>query len=145
MRRTNNKKSISQQLSNLRVKYSHFVSEIKRNTIIINGHLRPTSRSENYNFILEYTLNKNPKVRIISPSLKRNNKGEEIPHMYGQKHLCLYKPKYQEFKSSDFLSETIIPWIALWLYYYEQWHITGKWLGGGEHPTQKKRRNAKKR
>jgi len=23
----------------------------------------------------------------------------------------------------------------LWLYYYEVWHLTDEWLGGGEHPT----------
>jgi len=134
MKRTNNKKSISKQFGNLRTKYSNFRSVIKRNSVIVKGQFRPTSRSENYSFILEYTLNKNPKVRIISPKLVRNSRGEKIPHMYGQKHLCLYRPKYNEFKNSDFLSETIIPWIVLWLYYYEQWHITGKWLGGGEHP-----------
>lgn len=145
MKRTNNKKTISQQLGNIRTKYGHFKSVIKRNSIIINGQIRPTSRSENYSFVLEYTLNKNPKVRIVSPNLVRNNKGEKIPHMYAQKHLCLYRPKYNEFKSSDFLSATIIPWIALWLYYYEQWHITGRWLGGGEHPNQKQQKNAKKR
>ena len=145
MRRTDNRKLISQQLGSMRVKYSHFKSTIKRNCLVVKGHLRPTSRSESYNFILKYTLDKNPKVRIVSPNLKRNSKGEEIPHMYAQKHLCLYRPKYKEFKNSDFLSETIIPWIALWLYYYEQWHITGKWLGGGEHPTEKKKKNAKKR
>jgi hypothetical protein len=60
--------------------------------------------------------------------------------MYFQKHLCLYQPKYREFRSSDFISDTIIPWISLWLYYYEKWHVTGKWLGGGEHPNLKKKK-----
>lgn len=145
MKRLNNKKTISEQLRNMKTKYSHFKSEIKRNSIIVCGCLRPTSRSNNYNFILEYTFNKSPKVRIVSPNLVRNTQGEKIPHMYGQRHLCLYQPKYKEFKNTDFLSDTIIPWITLWLYYYEKWHITGKWLGGGEHPNQKKRKYAKKR
>jgi len=145
MRRVNNKKTISQQLGNMRAKYSHFKSTMKRNSIVVTGKLRPTSRSKEYSFLLEYKHNEKPKIKIVSPSLIRNSKGEEIPHMYFQKHLCLYRPKYNEFKTSDFLSDTIIPWIALWLYYYEQWHITGKWLGGGEHPNQKKQKNAKKR
>lgn len=134
MRRINNKKTISQQLASLKARYRNFKSKIKRNTIIVNGQIRPTSRSEEYSFVLEYTLNSQPKIKITSPKLIRNDKGEKIPHMYNQKHLCLYRPKYNEFTSSDFLSETIVPWIALWLYYYEQWHITGIWLGGGEHP-----------
>ncbi len=145
MKKTNNKKSVSQQLGNMKAKYKYFKSVIKRNSIIINGKLRPTARSEEYSFVLQYTINKKPRIKIISPKLVKNSKGDDIPHMYNQKHLCLYQPKYNEFKNSDFLSETIIPWISLWLYYYEQWHITGDWLGGGEHPILKKRNNAKKR
>jgi hypothetical protein len=33
----------------------------------------------------------------------------------------------------------IIGWIALWLYYYEVWLITGNWLGGGHEPNSSKR------
>jgi hypothetical protein len=134
MRRTNNERSITQQFGNLRSRFNQFECKLNRNTIIVKGELRPTYRSVNYVFKIEYSLQSQPIVRIISPSLQKNSKGEDIPHMYGQKHLCLYRPKYNEFKRSDYLSGTIIPWISLWLYYYEQWHITGKWLGGGEHP-----------
>jgi hypothetical protein len=32
------------------------------------------------------------------------------------------------------IATTIIPWLSLWLYYYEVWHATGEWMGGGiEH------------
>lgn len=135
MKRISSIKSISQQFGNMKIKYVHFNCRIRRNSLIVSGKVRPTSRSKTYSFLLEYTLNEKPKVKIISPKLKRNSKGEKIPHMYSQKYLCLYMPKYREFKKSDFLSDTIIPWITLWLYYYELWHITGKWLGGGEHPN----------
>ncbi len=134
MKKLKNIKSIAQQFCTMRIKYSHFTSKIVRQKLIVKGCLQPTARSDVYNFILEYSLSSSPKVRITSPRLKRNFKGEEIPHMYSQKHLCLYQPKYKEFRRSDFLSDTIIPWAALWLYYYEQWHLTDKWLGGGEHP-----------
>jgi hypothetical protein len=29
------------------------------------------------------------------------------------------------------LSETIIPWLSLWLTFYEMWRVTGEWDGGG--------------
>ena len=32
------------------------------------------------------------------------------------------------------IADTILPWTSLWLYFYELWHATGQWLGGGEHP-----------
>lgn len=32
------------------------------------------------------------------------------------------------------LDQTIVPWTALWLYYFEQWLVSGDWHGGGQHP-----------
>ncbi len=31
----------------------------------------------------------------------------------------------------------IIPWISEWFYYYENWLVTAKWLGGGIHRGKK--------
>ena len=134
MKKPKNIKSISQQLGKMRSTYSNFKCKIVRQKLIVQGDLQPTARSRFYHFILEYGTNSSPEVRIVSPKLIRNLAGERIPHMYLQKHICLYQPKYKEFRRSEFLSDTVIPWISLWLYYYELWHLTGKWLGGGEHP-----------
>src|SRR5438034_3968094 len=32
------------------------------------------------------------------------------------------------------------PVACLWLYYYEVWHTTGEWLGGGLHPSARRPR-----
>ena len=29
------------------------------------------------------------------------------------------------------IADTIVHWAIEWLYYYENWAYTGKWLGGG--------------
>ena len=50
-------------------------------------------------------------------------------------NLCLYYPC--EWNSTMNISDTIIPWISEWLYYFEFWCITGEWHGGGKHPTKK--------
>lgn len=134
MKYPKNIKPIGQQLGAMRSKYSLFKSTIVRQKLIVKGHLQPTARSNTYCFVLEYSLSMSPRIRIISPKLVRNSKGEKIPHMYSQKYLCLFQPKYKEFKRADLISDTIIPWASLWLYYYELWHLTGNWLGGGEHP-----------
>jgi len=133
--------SISDQFRSFRLKYPGFKSIISRNTIMTTGTLRPTPRSTIYSFKLVYTIKGGPKFYVINPTLVRNEKNEEIPHMYQQERLCLYFPKYSEFTSKMFLSDTIIPWASLWLYYYETWHQTGKWLGGGIHPGETKKRN----
>ena len=68
---------------------------------------------------------------------------DNVPHCYKRHYknkeneyvkICLYYPKYKEWTKDMYISDTIIPWAIEWLYYYEYWRLTGKWLGGGiEH------------
>lgn len=66
-----------------------------------------------------------PKVWVISPKIERN---PDI-HMYRDESLCLYYPK--DFKWTDKLNlhETIVPWTAEWLVFYEQYLKSGRWEG----------------
>lgn len=131
----NKAKSISEQISVIKSKYPQFESKFfSYNGLIVSGVLQPTARSEKYQFKLKYYLDCSPKIKIISPALQKNSKNEDIPHIYPGENLCLYQPKYREFKNTDLLAETIIPWTSLWLYYYELWLVTDEWHGGGEHP-----------
>ncbi len=132
-------KSISEQIFLMKSRYPHFITNFSSHSgMKVTGQLQPTSRSTTYNFILKYTLKDGPQTKIISPALQKNSKGEDIPHLYPGENLCLYQPKYCEFSRTDFLCDTIIPWTSLWLYYYEVWHLTDEWLGGGEHPLKLK-------
>jgi hypothetical protein len=126
--------SIAVQAGAMRSKYPQFKTTISATSMKIKGEISPSSRSCTYSFVLKYTLKKTPKIWIVSPELKENRIGEKPPHIYKEGNLCLYQPKYHEFKDSHFLFETIIPWTSLWLYFYETWLITDEWLGGGEHP-----------
>lgn len=101
------------------------------------GSLRPTSRSAEYKFSLDYKIGFRPKVKILEPKLIESSSGEKIPHIYSKSEPCLYYKN--DFNSSMPIATTIIPWLSLWLYFYEDWHITGKWNGGGiTHPTNNK-------
>ncbi len=126
------------QFANVKKEYPQFKTSISKDTLLIEGHLQPTPRSGFYHFKLRYFIGQRPKIKIIKPDLTRNFKNEKIPHLYSGNELCLYYPKHKEFDSNCKISEYIIPWISLWLYYYEIWHITGEWLGGGIHPVVKK-------
>lgn len=128
-------KTIAEQVASMRSRYPEFKTYFtSHGNMKVVGALRPTSRSNSYNFVLKYNLIDNPKTKIISPVLKKNSNDEDIPHLYPGENLCLYQPQYCEFRRTDLLCDTIIPWTSLWLYYYEIWHLTGEWLGGGEHP-----------
>ena len=120
-------------MASIKRNYINFSTSVGRNSLWIKGKLQPTSRSDIYTVEIIYHLRKRPIVNILKPLLIKNFKGEDIPHVYAGEKLCLYQPKYNEFKFSDFLSATIVPWTSLWLYHYEVWHVTGDWLGGGEH------------
>lgn len=124
-------KSLGSQAANLMSLYSSFDVRISGEVLKVHGTLQPTSRSDVYTFQLKYSITSAPDVRVLQPVLRRNLKGEEIPHMFKQESLCLY---YEEqFNPSLFLGRTIIPWANLWLYHYECWHATGTWFGGGIH------------
>lgn len=127
-------RSIAEQVGSMRSKYPQFSTTFTYQSMKVEGNLQPTSRSLIYHFVLKYNLAESPKTKIVSPILQKNSKGEDIPHLYPGENLCLYHPRYAEFSRTDFLSDSIIPWTSLWLYYYEIWLITDNWLGGGEHP-----------
>jgi hypothetical protein len=81
-------------------------------------------------------------VFIEEPDLTMLADGRKLPHVYEQKppRLCLYMPRTCEWTSSARIDETIVPWTALWLFYFEEWLASGNWKGGGEHLRQPKAR-----
>lgn len=128
------KYNVGMQYAAIKSKYPEFVSTLSKGCLTIKGQIRPTARSEAYTFKLTYKTGSAPDVSVTNPTLKKNFKDEDIPHTYPNEKLCLYYPGYKEFTSSMLISDTVIPWISLWLYHYENWHLTGVWMGGGIHP-----------
>ncbi|WP_416044592.1 hypothetical protein ACMXKO_10175 [Clostridium tyrobutyricum] len=89
------------------------------------GKLTPTEKSNTYTVKINYLYKKVPKVYVIEPQILRNS-----PHIYPDKSLCLYYPKDFSFdKKTSLIADTIIPWTAEWLYFYEIWMETGIWWG----------------
>lgn len=68
-------------------------------------------------------------IEVIDPPISPLKKGGRIPHTFKDNNLCVHKRG--EWDSTKLIQDTIIPWVSLWLYYYEIWKITGEWLGGG--------------
>jgi hypothetical protein len=128
-------KSIMEQVNSIKYKFPDFKIVHDPSHLKITANIRPTSRSVEYKVEIRYKLKQYPKIWVLNPVLKKNASDEDIPHMYEQERLCLFQPKYGEFRFGDYISDTIVPWVSLWLFHYENWHMTGKWEGGGEHPT----------
>lgn len=126
---------LGEQLAYLKFHCPTFVSEVRGNRLCSVGRLQPTPLSREYEVEFSQRGGKSPEARVLSPRLERGPNDEEIPHMYGQERLCLFLPTGEEWKPSDPIALTIVPWASLWLAYYETWLATGEWLGGGVHPS----------
>lgn len=96
--------------------------------------MKPTSVSREYKIKLTARQNRQRvDIFIMEPKVNQYENGKKVPHLYSDGSLCLFYPKYNEWKYNDLWTETLIPWTSLWLYYYEVWQETGEWLGGGIH------------
>lgn len=99
--------------------------------------MMPTLLSRTYAVRIDYRLGGDPKVYIENPDLTVLAAGRRLPHVYNQSptRLCLYLPGSGEWEAWMRLDQTIVPWIALWLFYFEDWLHSDDWKGGGEHPA----------
>jgi hypothetical protein len=88
------------------------------------GSLQPGLDCIAYQIVIHYRLGGTPKVTVKSPEIK-----DAAPHRYKDKSLCLFKSDEQPWRGSELIAETIIPWTASWLYYYELWLDTDQWYG----------------
>ncbi len=77
-------------------------------------------------------------VHVLQPQLEQRGDGDPIPHRYPDDSLCLYFPKHSEWTPGMAIADSVVPWASLWLYYYELWHSTGEWLGGGAQHRRRK-------
>jgi hypothetical protein len=100
---------------------------------------RPTPLSRSYRLRISYRHVRTPEVFVMSPHLSTLAEGRKLPHVYQQDppKLCLYLPGSGEWTPTMRISETVVPWAVLWLFYFEEWLSTGEWNGGGVHPEER--------
>ena len=77
---------------------------------------------------IDYAEYGTPRVYLVDPPMR-----DGCPHTYGDGRMCVYWPGDQEnegWQSDSWIADTIIPWSATWLYYYQHWLETGEpWAG----------------
>jgi hypothetical protein len=102
----------------------------------------PSPLSRMYDLRIEYRQGATPSVFVDAPDLTLLSDGRRLPHVYDQKptSLCLYLPGTREWEPWLRLDQTIVPWSALWLFYFEEWLVSDHWKGGGAHPSPRERR-----
>lgn len=130
MRRRAGGLSVTQQAVGLRTRYPDGRVRLGPNRLTWTHILRPTDISRCYRVRLRYQSGKHPKVWVLDHLAIRP--GTTLPHTYADNTLCLYRTDdWDRFMQ---LADTIIPWTAEWLAFYEIWLLSGDWEGGGEWP-----------
>lgn len=120
------RKSLWLNLWKMRRHFPHFTYEHTPTSVTWIGTLTP--RKQSYTVRIHYNENEFPVVNVLQPQIP-----DDAPHIYRHNNnaLCLFYPKVGEceWTCSDYVADTIVPWTALWLYYFEIWKITGTWFG----------------
>ena len=96
------------------------------------GILQPTALSDSYRIGFSYTVPERPKIEVLSPELKLHPGYSRLPHVFEDGTLCVHTA--WEWHGDLLIARTIVPWVCIWLYFYEVWYTTGCWLGEGTHP-----------
>jgi hypothetical protein len=98
--------------------------------------IQPTELGRTYKVLIFYGGDYVPRAFVLSPNLQKLAEGKEIPHLYSQEkgYLCLYHPGSGEWNASMSVANDFVPWIYMWLMFFEQWLVLDKWHGGGIHP-----------
>jgi hypothetical protein len=120
--------TIGQQVAKMQRDFPSFDYGRRKNLPTWYGTLQPTQDAPTYTVKIVYRFagwhSKPPRVWVMSPGIH-----SEAPHRYSDESLCLYFPPERNWMPCEFISETIVPWTALWLAFYEIWLDTNRWYG----------------
>lgn len=114
--------------------YPSFRYNTQRGYLVCTGRIQPAPLNRSYLVRIEYSPPRVPRACLLDPVLEPRTPGGDIPHTYGNERPCFFDPK-NDWRQDMKIALTIVPWLSLWLFYYEVWLATGTWYGGGTHPT----------
>ncbi|MDI1268339.1 MAG: hypothetical protein PSV40_04460 [Polaromonas sp.] len=106
-------------------------------------HVAPGRFGRLYSCLLKLSPDsRKPELFVVKPDLHELAVGATIPHIYPHKgrgtKLCLWWPRGREWVPQMSLRDTYVPWAAEWLFFFEDWLLSGEWAGGGQHPKPKR-------
>jgi hypothetical protein len=122
---------IREQGAWVRSRYPNFTYRVSGGLLVCSGKVCPTPISQDYQVEIHYRVGKRPRAFVLCGQLQPLQPGGKIPHTYGPAEPCLFYPSRQSWRSDMKLASTVIPWLCVWLAFYEMWRATGEWYGGG--------------
>lgn len=127
------------QVSAMRHAWPGFKSERLMDGLVWRGWLRPKAWLDPFQVQVRLVLETRERrgavsVNVVQPVLDVASSQRAECHMYSNGSLCLFDPSQHEWTPRMSVAETIVPWAAEWIYYFQIWQVTGAWLGGGGAP-----------
>jgi hypothetical protein len=113
-------------------KCPEFVGHRHGNQATWEGRFRPLPSCAVYLLRIVALSGRRPWVEVLEPNLRIPPGQRFDTHCFLGGDLCLHL--HTQWTPDMYIADTIVPWAALWLVFYEYWLATGLWLGGGEHP-----------
>jgi hypothetical protein len=112
------------QIGAMKSKFPQFRSQQRGGNIVFTGDLFIKPELPVYNVSVEYRENLRPVVKVNSPALV-----DKPPHFYhSDKSLCLYHSDNFKWSTDKLIAKEIMQWTIAWIYFYEYWLQTGKWI-----------------
>lgn len=113
------------------------VCRIQSDGLFWQGRIQPSDESREYVARIQYRHFGIPKAIIIRPNLlylvaNSAKPRRNLPHVYREPDdpLCLFFGE-EEWNASMLIADTTIPWVSLWLRFFELWLVTNTWEGSG--------------
>ena len=128
--------NLGEQAAGIKRQFPEVPVHIHGHTLTWTGNIIGHPLGRSYTTEIVYRLGSVPQTRVLAPCIVSLAEGRSVPHLYSQaeRRLCLYHPSYREWDASKYIGQTIVPWTATWLYFFEEWLYSNDWKGGGEHP-----------
>jgi hypothetical protein len=129
--------SLQAQQERLMAAFPDAICRISNVGLFWQGNLQPTAEGRSYTVRVRYAPPAVPEAVIIHPNLHylvahSAKPGRKLPHAYAahQDPLCLFFGA-AEWNPSLALAGTTLPWVSLWLRFFELWLVTNTWEGSG--------------
>lgn len=120
------------QIGDMAQKRPEFVARRHGNQATWEGRVKPLPCCAAYLLRIVALSGRRPWVEVLEPKLRIPRDQRLETHCFSGGDVCLHL--HTEWTPDLYIADTIVPWAALWLVFYEYWLATGLWLGGGEHP-----------
>lgn len=105
--------------------FPFFRCTLYHDRLLCQGSVVPSEGCDAYKVKVSYVRGGIPEIFITDPYIKPDTEY----HIYKEGNLCLYDWRDMPWQSKMKIHETIIPWTAEWLVFYEIWKLTGEWHG----------------